>query len=338
MKKTFLTVLAIFGLALATTINAQVVPSVSAGSPHTITLPTNTTTLAGSAVSAGGAISSYAWTKVSGGAATIVSPTLATTTVNDLVQGVYTFRLTATDVASASAFADVVITVNPAPSLDPLVSAGSPQTIVLPISSVNLLGSATASTGRSITSQAWTQISGPASSVISSPSTLTTVVSGLSVAGTYVFKLTATDNTGASSFGTVSITVNTVVTPVPQKTKMQLEINPNGKVNLQGTILSNAAGVITVKVWGITFNINTAKTRFIGRSANISEFLVGDTIRVNGSIDTNAQTPTINAKLIRNASAQTRFEKWQKDNEDRDDDKNRGKNGKDKSGRDRDDD
>src|SRR5690606_31033683 len=58
-------------------------------------------------------------------------------------------------------------------------------------------------------SYAWTKFSGPASGTITSPSSASTTVTGL-VQGTYVFRLTATDNgtPALSSFDDVIITVN----------------------------------------------------------------------------------------------------------------------------------
>lgn len=92
---------------------ANVAPTVNAGADQAITLPTNSVTLTGTATDSDGSVASYAWSEVSGGAATITTPTSATTTVTGLVQGVYTFRLTATDDQGASTSDDVIITVNP---------------------------------------------------------------------------------------------------------------------------------------------------------------------------------------------------------------------------------
>ncbi len=339
MKKAFLGLLLGLGLiAGAATINAQTVPSVSAGASQAITLPTNSVSLSGTAASANGTISTYAWTKVSGGAANITTPAAQNTTVTDLVQGVYVFRLTATDTTSASATADVTVTVNPAPSLAPVVSAGVAQTIVLPTSVVSLTGTTTASSGRTIASQVWSQTSGPIAASIATPTALTTQVTGLTTTGTYVFTLTATDSAASTGTATVAVTVQTAgtPTPAPQKAKMQLEINPNGKVNLQGTILANNAGVLSVQIWGITFTINTTNARFNGEANKAATFVVGDTIRVNGVMDKNATTPTVNAKIVRNVTANARMEQERKEREDdkkKDDDRGRGESEKENRGR-----
>ncbi|MBK8698303.1 MAG: hypothetical protein IPN29_01615 [Saprospiraceae bacterium] len=73
-------------------------PVASAGADKTITLPTNTVTLTGSGTDPDGAVTGYQWTKLSGPAQfTIASATAAQTAVNNLVQGVYSFKLRVTD-------------------------------------------------------------------------------------------------------------------------------------------------------------------------------------------------------------------------------------------------
>lgn len=74
----------------------------------------------------------------------------------------------------------------------PVVNAGADQIITLPISSINVAGSATDSDGM-IASVSWTKLSGPASYTLTNGNSLNATVSNL-VAGTYVFRLTVTDN------------------------------------------------------------------------------------------------------------------------------------------------
>ncbi|HEY0732081.1 MAG TPA: carbohydrate-binding protein, partial [Chitinophagaceae bacterium] len=91
-------------------------PTVNAGPDKSITLPTSSVSLSGSASDADGSIASYQWTKVSGGAATITSPSSASTTITGLVQGSYVFRLTVTDNGGATASDEVSVTVNAEPA------------------------------------------------------------------------------------------------------------------------------------------------------------------------------------------------------------------------------
>jgi hypothetical protein len=80
-------------------------------------------------------------------------------------------------------------------------NAGSDQTIILPASTVTLSGSGSAG---SISSYAWTEVSGPNTATIATPSSSSTTVSGL-IQGSYVFKLSL--NSGAST-DQITVTVN----------------------------------------------------------------------------------------------------------------------------------
>jgi hypothetical protein len=181
-------------------------PTANAGPDKTITLPTNSVTLSGSGSDPDGSIASYSWTKVSGPSqGTINSPSTASTTVSGLVQGSYTFRLTVKDNAGASASDDVVVTVNGA-NQAPTANAGPDKTITLPTSSVTLSGSGSDADG-TIASYAWSKVSGPSGSSFTSPNSASTAVNGLTQ-GTYVFRLTVTDNGGATGSDDVTVTVN----------------------------------------------------------------------------------------------------------------------------------
>jgi len=92
-------------------------PVAVAGADTTITLPADSIILNGSTSHDNdGTITTYAWTKVSGGTATITHPGNAITTVTGLAQGVYLFSLTVTDNNGATGVDTVQVTVNPAPS------------------------------------------------------------------------------------------------------------------------------------------------------------------------------------------------------------------------------
>ena len=95
-------------------------------------------------------------------------------------------------------------------NISPSANAGTDQTITLPTSSVTLSGSGTDIDG-SITAYAWTKISGTGGTIVS-PSSASTSVTGLT-AGTYVFRLTVTDNASATGTDDITITVNTVSDP-----------------------------------------------------------------------------------------------------------------------------
>jgi hypothetical protein len=85
----------------------------------------------------------------------------------------------------------------------PFVNAGGDQTITIV---VRLSGKAVDVDG-TISSYAWTKVSGPAGGTITTPSAAATTVTGLGP-GTYVYRLTATDNNGATVTSDVTIVIN----------------------------------------------------------------------------------------------------------------------------------
>jgi len=89
----------------------------------------------------------------------------------------------------------------------PTANAGGSQSITLPTSTVTLTGSGSDTDG-TIAAYLWTKISGPSAGTITSPTSATTTVTGLTIAGTYVYRLTVTDNEGATGFNDASITVS----------------------------------------------------------------------------------------------------------------------------------
>lgn len=98
---------------VSVTLTANTPPVANAGSDKEITLPTNSTSLSGaSSYDPDGTIATYAWTKVSGGTATIASPSSAATNITGLEAGVYTFRLTVTDNGGATSSDNVEVIVN----------------------------------------------------------------------------------------------------------------------------------------------------------------------------------------------------------------------------------
>lgn len=100
------------------------------------------------------------------------------------------------------------VTYEAAEDNDPPVSAaGSDQSITLPTSQVTVDGSSSSDPDGTIFSYLWSKISGPATYTITSPSSASTTITGL-VAGTYVFRLTVTDNDSATDTDDITITVN----------------------------------------------------------------------------------------------------------------------------------
>jgi hypothetical protein len=248
---------------------ANQAPSADAGINQVITLPENSVALTGSGTDADGQITGYEWTQVSGpGTANITEATNANTAVTNLEEGTYVFRLTVTDNLHATGSDQVVVTVNPEPNQAPVVSAGSNIVITLPENSAVLEATASDPDGQ-ITGAEWSQISGPATATILSPSELETSIENLQ-AGIYEFLITVTDNRGASSSSLIQITVLDE-TPQPNQAPVahagaDLTIGlPTNFTSLEGTATDTDGTVISYQ-WrrisgsqsAIISNANTA--------------------------------------------------------------------------------
>lgn len=97
-------------------------------------------------------------------------------------------------------------------NIPPVANAGSDQTITLPTSTGNLVGTASSDADGSIATYLWSKISGPATYSIANTAASSTTATGL-VEGTYVFRLTVTDDDGATHTDDVTITVNAAAAP-----------------------------------------------------------------------------------------------------------------------------
>lgn len=187
---------------------ANVLPIANAGTDKNITLPTNTITQVGSGTDADGTIVAYLWTYISGPATyTIVNASQPTTVINNLIAGTYVFQLRVTDNSGATATDQMTVLVNPPANLPPVANAGPNQTITLPTSTATLAGSATDPDG-TISSHTWSFISGVTTATVTTPSSYTSGVTGMSVAGSYTFQLLAIDNSGARDSARMTILVN----------------------------------------------------------------------------------------------------------------------------------
>ena len=231
---------------------ANKAPTANAGQSQTITLPTSTVTLSGSATDADGTIASYQWTKVSGPTLfTITSPAAAATQITGLAQGTYVFRLTATDDKGATGTADVTVIVSAqlTPSTGPVVNAGPDQISDNPLLVV-LSGSATDT--ETITSYQWTKVSGPAQFNILSPNAASTWMNSV-VPGTYVFRLTATNSKGATGFDDVQLMVKAPLgqnqPPTSRVGADQSITLPTSSVTLSGADSFDSDGSITNYAW-----------------------------------------------------------------------------------------
>lgn len=187
----------------------NLLPIADAGVDMLVNPPYDTLQLVGGGSDSDGTIT-YSWSKLSGPTYSINSTTIANPTLDSLLYGTYVFRLLVTDNDGATDADTITFTVNQSP----VASAGSDVEITLP-DSVNLNGSASSDPDGTINSYLWTKLSGP-SYTITNPNIASPTINDLSE-GYYIFRLTVTDNNGATA--TDDITVVVVAIPVPVRTR-----------------------------------------------------------------------------------------------------------------------
>ena len=283
-------------------VTVNVAPVADAGADKLVNLPTNSTSLSGTGTDADGTISSYLWAKISGpSSGTIVTPTAATTTLNSLVQGVYTYQLTVTDNNGATGTSTLQVTVNTAP----IAIAGANILISLPVNTTTLSGSGTDADG-TISSYAWAKISGPASGTILSPNAATTILNSL-VQGVYIFQLTVTDNNGAIGTASIQVTVNAAPVAIAgANILISLPVNTTtlsgSGTDADGTISSYAWAKISGPASGTIVSPNAATTVVNNLVQGIYTYQLTVTDN-NGATGTSTVQVNVNAIPIANAGA-----------------------------------
>jgi serine protease len=104
-------------------------------------------------------------------------------------------------------------------SVPPAVTITNASQVVAPNTTVSLSGTAVAGSGGSISSYAWTQLTGPSVGTIANSNTATASFTAPAT-GTFSFQLTATDSGGLTGTATATVRVNTppVLTAVAAQT------------------------------------------------------------------------------------------------------------------------
>ncbi|HMC86391.1 MAG TPA: PKD domain-containing protein, partial [Chitinophagaceae bacterium] len=287
-----------------------------AGNDINIVLPVNTANLDGSKSNdPDGTISTYAWTKTSGPALfNIANANAPVATISNLIQGVYVFTLQVTDNAGASSTSAVAITVNAAQApvnQAPVANAGNDINIILPDNSTTLDGSASADTDGTITTYLWTETSGPATYSFANAAAATTVLSNL-VQGVYIFNLQVTDNAGAISNSSVTVTVSAPPNKAPvANAGSPITITlPVNMATLDGSASYDPDGTITTYSWNkisgpgaVTIvNSNTSMPTVIGLAQGeyVFELTVTDN---NGATATAQVIVTVNGIVYNGPTA-----------------------------------
>jgi hypothetical protein len=296
-------------------------PNANAGADITITLPTNNTTLTGSATDPNGnnTIASYGWTRISGPTQhTLGNASAASTPLSNLVAGTYGFRLLVTDAGGLTDADTVLVTVKAPANQPPTANAGADITITLPANSLTLNGSGSTDLDGTITSYAWSRISGPTQHTLANANAATTELSNL-VQGTYAFKLVVTDNGGLTANDTIVVTVKpapanqlpvanagtdiTITLPVDNTT-----LNGSASTDPDGTIVGYSWTWISGPTQYTLVNSGAVSTALTNLVAGIYVFQLtvtdngGQTHSDNVSVTVKA-APTVNQPPVANAGA-----------------------------------
>lgn len=256
---------------------ANIAPVANAGTDQTIQLPVSFTALNGSGIDTDGSIAGYAWTKVSGPAASIVSPTSASTTVASMTAGTYVFQLTVTDNEGGTGTDQVTVLVKNA-NLPPVSNAGVNKTITLPVNTVQLNGSGSDPDG-TVIDYFWQKVSGGAAT-LADPNSATLSLSDLEE-GTYTFSLTVTDNQGLTATDEAVVTVNAAppppnVLPTANAGSNTTITLPTNSTTLNGTGSTDSDGTIISYSWSkisgpATYTLSNATSA----TANLSNLVQG---------------------------------------------------------------
>lgn len=180
----------------------NILPVADAGPNVVLAVPAHSTIVRGMGTDSDGTIVSYQWTQYGGAPAILLNTETPSLSVQGLVEGKYYFRLTVEDDDGATHFDNVLVKVEP--NEIPVADAGPNQIIVAPTSSVVLAGNGTDIDG-TIVSYSWTQYGGLPAEIQNSQSA-TATVGGL-VTGRYYFRLTVTDDDGATHYDNMLVRV-----------------------------------------------------------------------------------------------------------------------------------
>lgn len=261
-----------------TSVQQNILPMVNVGIDKILNLPINSIQLIGNASDSDGIISNYLWTKESGGTASLTNINTSTLQLSNLNVGIYLFKLTVTDNQGGTAFDEVSVSVINAINQTPIVNAGLDKTIVLPINSIILNGSAIDNDG-SISSYNWTKQSGGNATLLNQNSAILSITNLL--AGSYIFRLNATDNLGLISFDEVNVNVinsSFNISPTVNAGVDQILVLPVRSTTLIGTA-SDPDGTITNYLWkklsgsGGTFsNLNSQTLQLSNLNSGIYNF------------------------------------------------------------------
>jgi len=261
--------------AITSCITGNVSPTVDAGVDQTVNEET-TVTLTGLGSDNDGTIDSYSWTQTGGLNISLTSVDSATTTFTSPTitsDQTLTFTLTVTDDAGASRSDSVDILVKPI-NISPVAVAGDDRSATV-ASLVILNGANSYDDDGTIATYLWEQVGesniGISQAHTSNAQFTAPIVSAITQ---LTFKLTVTDNEGASDSDVIIITVSPVnqnpsnLTPTASAGDDQTVMD-SINVTLDGSASSDGDGSITTYLWQ---QVGGSDINLVGASAAIATF------------------------------------------------------------------
>jgi len=294
--------------------HVNIAPTANAGADQAVNESTPVT-LSGSGTDVDGTIASYAWTQTGGPTVALAGASSASasfTAPAATVDTVLTFKLTVTDNSGATGSATTNVTVKHV-NVAPTANAGTDQA-VNESSNVTLAGSGTDSDG-TIASYAWTQTGGPTVVLANANTASATFTAPAVTADTVLtFKLTVTDNSGASGSATTNVTVKHVNVAPTANAGANQAVNESTPVTLSGSgtdVDGTIASYAWVQTGGPTVALtgaNSASASFTAPAATVDTVLtfkltVTDNSGATGSATTNVTVKHVNVAPTANAGA-----------------------------------
>jgi PKD domain/Secretion system C-terminal sorting domain len=202
----------------------------------------------------------------------------------------------------------------PPPNVPPIANAGPDQTITAPASSVILNGSASYDPDGTIVSYSWVLTTGQGSVIISNSNQVIAGVSGLTP-GSYTFQLTVTDDSGAISNDSVTVTVNPAInntnqSPVaiagPDTTiylpASSFQLNASNSYDPDGNITSYQWQEISGPNTAVASSMNGPEVDLSGLQEGIYQFQLMVTDNQGAS-----STATVKISIDKNSGAPDQF-------------------------------
>jgi parallel beta-helix repeat protein len=280
----------------------NLLPIADAGDDILKILPADSAVLsAGRSYDPDGSIVGYLWTKISGPTSPLIADTVSSSmVVTDLVKGTYLFRLSVTD--NRGAISTDEVTVKVLANIAPSAHAGVDISVTQTLGAVSVSGDSSYDSDGSIMAFRWTRVSGPSAFSISDPASKAATITGL-VKGTYVFRLTVTDNGGLTDTDDIRVTV-TNKPPVANAGPDTRVLLSNATVVLDGSRSFDDDGSIISYKWTVisgparyTMSADTGRTISMNKFAK-GTYTVRLTVKDNGGLTSSDRVKIIVSSSI----------------------------------------